>query len=269
MSDVPTDTQTQDVQSTPTVTQPTEPTAIDLNDDALIRVKGSDKPVKFGDHVRGFQSQFTKASQEAARLKKELADREARIQRYEQAQRQAQQNQSQGQQQDVYASLRSLPYLTGQDAVGVVESISGQLQQRDQILLQALKRMQAMEQRLGGLHENHVNQSFDAKINQWLKEGGYPTDPAVTELAKEVYLAYTGDDLDEEFPQIFKNRWDSVTKVFESQRQQKIQANKRQPFIPGKGSTVGPSKPLEIKPDANARDIAEQLWGSWRNEEET
>src|SRR3954469_13675397 len=67
------------------------PEAFELNDDALVRVKGSDQPVKYGEHFRKFQSQFTKASQEAARLRKELdAERQSRQQFEQERQRSAQ-----------------------------------------------------------------------------------------------------------------------------------------------------------------------------------
>jgi hypothetical protein len=238
------------------------PQPIDLDDNALIRVKGSDKPVKFSDHVKGFQSQFTKASQKAAQLERALAEREEKIRQYEAAQQQAQ-RQPQGQAEDVYASLRQLPYLTGEDAVGVVESIGQQLRQRDMVLMGALKQMQEMQKRLGTLHESHSSQSFESKIQGFLQQGGY--DSGYADLAREIYLAYEGDDLDSEFPQIFASRVEQIEKLIEAKRQAKINANRKQPFVPGKGGQTSPSKPLQLKANASAKEITEELWESMQN----
>jgi uncharacterized protein YukE len=249
---------------TPPSGAPAEPSVIDVDDNALIRVKGSEKPVKFGEHVRGFQSQFTKASQQAAQLKKQLEQRDAELQQLKAARQQAPQGQ---QQQDVYGALKALPYLSGQEAADVVAGIAREIQQRDRIMMGIAQKLQSMEKQFGSVYESHTNQSFDAKINGWLNAGGYPAEAA--DLAKEIYLAYEGDNLDEEFPQIFDTRWNQIVKAIESQKAAKVAAAKRQPFIPGKGGQTGPSKPLEIKPNASAKEIAEQLWGGWNNEVET
>jgi len=237
-----------------------DPTPIELSDDALIKVKGSDKPVKFGEHVRGFQSQFTKASQRAAQLERQLQEHQAKVKAYEQ-QLQQRQSQQGGQQEDVFAALRQLPYLSGEDAVEVVQSIGEQIRQRDQVLMGALRKIQQMEQLVGGLTQNYSTTSFDQKINRWLSEGGYP--PEAANLAKEIYLAYEGDDLDDEFPRIFEQRWNEITKIIEARKAAAVQAARRPAFVPGKGGAAGPSKPLEMKPNATAKEIAEQLWGSW------
>lgn len=242
---------------------PAEPSIIDVDDNALIRVKGSEKPVKFGDHVKGFQSQFTKASQEAARLKSALQEREARIQQFERERQQAAQRQNEGQNQgqgnDMLAQLRELPYLSGEQAVGVVQAISQQIQQRDQILLGALKTIQKLQGVVGGLHESHSTSAFDGKINRWLTEGDYP--PEIADWAKEVYLAYEGDDLDSQFPEILRSRWEQLNKVMEGRKAAQVAAARKSPFVPGRGGNANPSKPLEIKGDSSSRDLADQLFG--------
>lgn len=232
-----------------------EPTTFDVSDDTLIRVKGSDKPVKFGEHVRGFQSQFTKASQKAAELQRQLEARDQRIKEIEAAQQQAQRGQAD---QDVFAELRQLPYLSGSDAVEVVQSIGQQIHQRDMVLMAALKKIEGLERVVGGLNQNHSLGAFDNKIKSWLSDWGYP--PEAENLAKEIYLAYEGDDLDQEFPQIFQSRWAEIEKIVEARRQAKINAARKQPFVPGRGGETRPSKPLEMKGDLSPRDVADQLW---------
>ena len=247
-----------------TSTTPAEPTAIDINDDALIRIKGSDKPVKFGEHVRGFQSQFTRASQEAARLKRELEQERQTRQRYEQERQRSQQGNSNGE-PSIEEQLGQLPYLSGTDAARVVKSIQGQIQQRDQVLLGTLKKLQHMEGILNTLNQSHSTSSFDAKISKWLTDGGYPS--GLANWAKEIYLAYEGDDLDTEFPQILKTRYDEIAREFEAQRQAKIRGARPQPFVPGRGGQATPSKPLEVKANTSPRELADLLYNQFAGSE--
>jgi hypothetical protein len=237
---------------------PAEPSVLDVDDNALIRIKGSDKPVKLGEHVRGFQSQWTKAAQEAARLKKEVEQERALRTRYEQERQQAQSRGQSNGNEDVFAQLRQLPYLTGEDAVGVVQSIAQQIQQRDKVMHAALKQMKQLQSVVQNLNQTHTTGAFEAKIDRWLSENQWS--PELKDLAKEVYLAYEGDDLDQEFPQIFRARVDQMRKAFEGERQAKLNAARKMPFVPGRGGDGKPSKPLEIKANANSRDTADELW---------
>jgi hypothetical protein len=142
-----------------------------------------------------------------------------------------------------------------------VQQIAGQIGQRDQILAGALHELKQLKQLVGGLHETHTSSQFEGKIQKFLSEGGYG--PEYGDIAKELYVAYEGADLDQEFPQILRNRIAQLEKAFESKRRMALDSARKVPFVPGKGSTVGPSKPLEIKPNASAKEVAEQLWGSW------
>lgn len=242
-----------------------EPKPFDVSEDTLINIKGQTKPVKFGEHVKGFQSQFTKASQRAAQLEKELANERSQRQRYEQERQAAAQGQQKAGQPDVFDALAQLPYLTGKDAVSMVKEISGAIQQRDQVLIAALRKLQDMEKMLGGLNESHTTERFDQKINKWLVDGGYPIEAG--DLAKEIYLAYDGDDLDAEFPRIFEERWQQINKIIEGQKAQKVAAARRIPFVPGRGGQGNPSKPLEVKANATAREVADQLFGTWSGQD--
>lgn len=246
-----------------------EPQVYDLDDNSVIRIKGSDKTVPFKD-VRGFQSQFTKASQEVARLKQALQNEQITRQRYEQEmqslRQRTQQGQQGGQQPDVYDSLRKLPYLTGEDAVGVVQNISTQIQQRDQVLLATLKELQKVQNIVNGLHQNHTNTTFEGKISGWLKESGYG--PEYANIAKEIYLAYEpGEELDAEFPTIFANRMAEIERLQSAKKQAALNQNRRQPFIPGKGGNGQPSKGLDIKANSSAKEVTDMLWGQWSGQD--
>jgi hypothetical protein len=129
-----------------------------------------------------------------------------------------------------------------------------------------LNQMKQMKGVLDNLHRNHTTSSFDAKIDKWLTENQW--NPELRDLAKEVYLAYEGDDLDQEFPRIFAQRVDQMRKAFESERQSKLNNARKMPFIPGKGGATGPSKPLEIK-GSNPRDVSDQLWDMFHKGSDT
>ena len=80
---------------------------------------------------------------------------------------------------------------------------------------------------------------------------------------KVVYLAHEGDDLDSEFPAIFKDYWEDTNREIEEQRQAKVNGARKQPFIPGKGGNTGPSKPLTLKGNESSKDIADMLWNQF------
>lgn len=241
-------------EGTPSPSQ--DPQPIRLGSDALIQIEGQEKPVKFSDYTRGFQSQFTKASQRAAQLERELqAEREAR-QRFEQAQRGQQPQNSP--EQDLLAKLREKPYLSGEEAAEVVQSIVSQFGQRDKVLVAALQRMQEMNEKLGGLYQNHTQQSFSSKIDKWLTDSGYG--PDAREIAQEIYLAYEGDDLDQEFPRIFTERMKQLEAMFEARKRAAVEKARRMPFVPGRGGQASPSQPLQFKGNESPAQIAEALW---------
>jgi hypothetical protein len=237
---------------------PAEPTVIDLPDEnALIRVPGMDKPVKYGEHVRGFQREHTKAAQRAAQLERELAAERQRREQYERERQSAAQRPSGDAGGDVFAALEQLPYLDGAQAAQLARGIAGEISRRDQVLRAALTKMQQMEQVVNGLHSNHSSVAFDAKINKFLGDLGYG--PELADIAKEVYLAYEGDDLDTEFPDIFRSRVEQMQKWVDAQRQAAVNRN-RQRFVPGRGGQAGPGKPITFKGDESPQSMAEQLW---------
>lgn len=242
-----------------TDSQAAEPTVYDLDENALIRVKGSDKPVKFGEYGRSFQAQFTKASQKAAQLERELAARQAKLDAYERERQEASRQVPNQNQPDVYDQLRQLPYLSGEDAAGVVQSIGEQFKQRDMVLLATLKKLQQMEQIVGGLHQTSTNAAFDSKIGNFLKDGGYGEE--LRDIATELYLAYEpGPELDEAFPRLLDERVKQVEAYAEARRRTALERARRQPFVPGRGGQAGPNKPLQLDPRANAAETAAALW---------
>jgi hypothetical protein len=138
---------------------------------------------------------------------------------------------------------------------------------RDQVSLAIVKRLQQMEKILGGLNESHVGSQFDGKIQRWVSELGLP--PEASDLAKEIYLAYEGDDLDNEFPTILRNRWEQMVRVIQAQQQAKVAANRKQPFLPGRGGQTGPSRALQLDPRLTPAQMADELFHLFSEPDET
>lgn len=249
----------------------TAPTVVDISEDTMVRLPGAKDPVRYGDHYRGFQSEFTKRSQEAANLRKEIAAAKQREADYQRRLQQASQ-QGQGQQtrqsklQELAGQLKSLTYLNGEQAAGVVDhvmqEISGlnqELSRRDMALALMYKEMKRMGSTLNTLHSNHTNAEFDSKISKFVKDAGIP-EKAVG-WAKKLYLAYEGDDLDTEFPKILKQEWEDIGGVFRQTEKERVAAARQTPFVPGRGGQGSPSKPLGQEwAKKSAREISDALW---------
>lgn len=235
------------------------PQVFELPDEnALVRIKGQDKPVKYGEIGRNFQSQWTRSQQELARAREELTREKEARQRFEQERQRQSQS---GNQPDPLAPLREKPYLTGEETAEVVNGIVQQVRQRDTYIAALIQRMQAMEARTGQLYETHTNSAFDTKISKWVSDLGYdPQSEGISDLAKEIYLAYEGNDLDQEFPRILGDRLKQIEAVFEARKRSQLESSRRQPFVPGRGGQAGPSRPLQIRPNASPREVAELLW---------
>lgn len=252
-----------------TSSAPAEPSVIDVDDNALIRVKGSDKPVKFGEHVKGFQAQHTRVAQKAAQLERELQAERTRRADYERRVQQAsggQVNQPNPGNQ-LLDQLKALPYLSGEQAVGVVEGITQQIKQRDMVTLALVQQIKQMKGVLDGLNQSHVMSGFDSKVNRWVKDANIPAE--ATEWVKKLYLAYEGDDLDQEFPAILKGEWENLNRVMNAQRESTARkAREDRMFVPGRGGNAGPNKPIQLKGSESPKDLADKLWEQF-NESDT
>ena len=240
---------------------------LELTEDSMVKLPGAKDPVRYGDHYRGFQSEFTKRAQEAARLKQEnarLTQQHQDLQRRIQSQQQPQQQQP-NKLQELAGSLKSLTYLNGEQAAGVVNQVMEHfaaqdkaLQQRDMALALMYKQMRQMGATLQTLNGQHTSGQFDAKISKFVKDSGLPE--GATNWAKELYLAYEGDDLDQEFPRIMKERWDEITGLHKAAEKQRVDQARQRPFVPGQGGNGVPSKPLGNFTKSSAKEIADALW---------
>lgn len=242
---------------------------IELSEDSMVRLPGAKDPVRYGDHNRGFQSEFTKKAQAAAQAQRQIQQLKAKLTEHERRQRQGQQAQRpdpKAQTRELAESIKSLSYLSGQDAAKVVEHLTERfnsqetaLQQRDIALGLMYKQLKQVSQLVSGLQGRHSATEFEGKIDRFVTSGGLPKE--ATEFAKELYLAYEGDDLDQEFPAILKRRWEQLSGIYKASEKARVDQARRQPFVPGKGGNGTPSKPLNQNfAKASAKEIAEAFW---------
>lgn len=242
-------------------TQPSEgaPSGpIKLSDDAEIIWEGAKEPVKFG-NLRGLQSQFTKVSQARAELERNLKARQDELVKAQNVLRSLIGQQIQTPQQDPYAEIKSRPYVTGEQAAQLLT----QMQQSQAPMVQVLQAMAAKVQQLEGAL-SHVNRDFlgrthEQKIRGFLSKIGLDPEEYFDE-ADIFYRAHEGDDLDEQFPDLFK---DFVKKREDREkrlRQRQIEQARNKPFVPGKGGFGSADKELGLKGNETPQELADKVW---------
>jgi hypothetical protein len=236
-----------------------------------------EQPVKYGELYKRLQADHTRKNQALARERENL-QREIQVERERiTAERQRAESiaaellRRQGGQggavNDPFLNeLSSAQYIDGKMAAKLVDVIRNQgfapvvqaFKERDQIIQGMYNELLTLRKAVQEVAGRFGNQDFDSKINNWLKDGGYP--PEAADLAKEIYLAYEGNDLDEEFPQIFAARWRQIQDAITRTQREKVDAARRAPRLPGRGGTGSPSKPIGLKGHEKARDVADSLW---------
>lgn len=249
------------------------PQPVELKDDAVVSIPGVNKPVKWGEWYRDYQGRFTKATQSAAELarkQQELEQRasqaEQRAREYENALRQrAREAQQTGSRNDLINSIKSLQYLSGEDAAAVVQNlleqingVGGQFQQRDVALVALYNKLLEQQKYIDEIRGRSAEQSFDQLVSSTLKELGIPDE--ASDWAKEIYLAYEGDDLRSEFPRILGERWEQIQRFVRANDRKAADASRNRPFVPGKGGNGVPGAPLNLRQGASPAEMAEALF---------
>jgi len=237
------------------------PSPISLTDDSLVTYEGAKEPVPFKT-LRGLQSQFTKVSQDRSKLEgtvkqyqSQLQERDSLINRLREAVG-ARGGQTEP---DLLAQIRELPYLTGQDAVGVVGQLVSAIQTRDMALKLMAARMGEIGQQVSQLHTTHLSSTHDAKIRSFAGQiDGFP-EKLVPRL-KELYNAYEGDDLDEVFvEEIAKPWWNELQAEVRGLDKARVAAVRQKPFVPGRGATPRVVKPADYKGES-VDEQADKIW---------
>lgn len=262
------------------VTDPATGQTIDISDDTLIKgVPGFNEPVRYGDLYKRLQSDYTKKTQAAEKLRQEAAAERAKYQSEYQSERkrledlaktliQRRDGQVNSTEQDpLFKELASAQYIDGpmmgkfisaMQEKGFVPIVKA-FQERDQIIQGLFQQVLDMRKQVNELVTVRTGQDTEGKINRWLTEGGYPQE--AKNLAKEIYTAYEGDDLDNEFPQIFEQRWNEIQSIIRAQDRKRVEDAKRASTrLPGRGGSGAPGKPIGLKGHEKARDVASALW---------
>lgn len=233
---------------------------VSVADDTLIthpKLNGG-KPIKYSEAFKGFQSEFTKASQKAAALERTLAERNARLAALERDANAARATGSNAT-SEALRQLSEAPYVTGAQLANILVGTANALKQRDEQVGKLLQVVGALRGHVESLVGASTSSAFDGRIAGWLKDAGIPADAA--EWAKEVYLAYEPSaELDSEFPGILNTRWKQLNGLFETGRKAQLANARRTPWVPGKGGNTGPSAPQKMSGKESPKDVANQVW---------
>ena len=238
----------------------------DWDENRQFRVNG--KVVKAGDYVKGFQSQFTKASQELAKLKKERAAELAELQRFRQAANPQAQDPNAGG-GAMLQEIENAAFIDGKTMGGVIRDLQGGIRERDMVMMAMGQKLQQMERILGELHGTSLNQNHETKLRGWLKNLGLDQDQDAFELADLIYRGYEGDSLDEEFPQIFEQRWKQMQNAVQRRLAAERARARNLPFTPGKGGNAGPGKPQGLRGNESPKELADFFFSRFGGQSDT
>jgi hypothetical protein len=268
--------------------------AIALTPESLIRVPGQDQPVKYSDFIGGYvpKADFTRAQQRVAAerdaLQRQMQEQEQRFATAARALLARLQGGGTaagapgapggagGNALDaMLAGLESQPYVDGATAANLLRNLVQQnvlplataLKQRDQALKLLFERLQAIDGTVGQLRNQTTNEEFQAKLAKARSDLRLPDDPVVNELLQDVYLSHEGEDLDQEFPNMVKARFEGLRKLIRDlDKREAEEARAARIGIPGKGGQAVPGRPLR-RGFLSAAEIADQMWpGGGANE---
>jgi hypothetical protein len=185
---------------------------------------------------------------------------------------QQQQGHGQQQQTDRFGNVREMPYVDGQTLVQTLEQMRQDLaqagvqpQQLQQVTsaMNLLMRQNAdLKKQVEGITTDRRMGDFESTIEKTRQQFKLPEHSG--EWLKDIYLSYEpGPDLDREFPNIVRERLESLRKTVRDLDRQEASAARAARF-PGRGGAVSPSGPLqeEFKP---AREVAKELWASFQS----
>jgi len=252
--------------------------AIDLSDDHLVRYGNQKEPVKFGELFKQRQSNFTRNEQRLARERENWQrERDAWNQTKQSEEMQlkqlasellSRQNQGrQGNKDDLLSKLESMQWIDGKTAANMFREIQEKgfgnvaqaIGQRDKLIEALYSKVVNLSKNYETLNSVHTQRGFESKISKFVSDTGLPA--KATNFAKALYLAYEGDDLDEEFPEILTNAWNEQLSLIREMDKERVDQARRSPFkLPGKGGNGVAGKPVSLKGDESAKETTDFLW---------
>lgn len=272
-------------QQTGSNTETTDSTGVnpvDLTDDTPVRWVGEKEPIRYGDLAKRLQAAETRKNQAFSKQQREFARQQEEWKRQVAEERQRletlassilTQRANTGQPQDEFIStLQAQPYIDGKTAAKIVQElkekgiggVTQQIAERDRVIQYLANQLQTIQRDVQGLRGTYASQAFDGKIRNWVKQLDLPEE--AVEFAKELYSAYEGEDLDDEFPGILERRWGQLQGMFTQQQRAKVEASRKRPFtLPGRGGNGVPSQNIGLTGRESPRDAADKLWALIQN----
>lgn len=249
----------------------------DISDDTMVRVPGQTEPVRYGDLYKRLQADHTKKTQEASAARarydeehKTWAQQKSQEETYlKSLAAQLLQRQNGPAVDDPFSKLADAPYVDGKTAAALfkhiqengIGTIAKAIQERDKVIEALYGQVMNLGKQFQGIGAANAQTNFEGKINKFVSESGLPAE--AKDFAKELYLAYEGDDLDQEFPQILQNRWNQISKAISAQKAASVASARQGKFgLPGRGGNGAPSKGIGLSGKENAKQTADYLWES-------
>jgi len=220
------------------------------------------KTQALADERKQWDSQRTQQQQQLQQYAQQLQQQQYAAQAAQQYAPQQQQQQG----DTMLDQLRQMPYLDGNTAAQLMERIVSEginplqqaLQQRDKALAQVYKDYKTLRETVGHTQGKQAEKDLDARFVQLRQDTGLPDEEVVNELLRDVYYSHEGDDLNEKYPEMARNRIDGLRKVFrEMDRKEALKA--KTSTFPSKGgqSSLTNGKTGGYKSPA---DRADELW---------
>jgi tetratricopeptide (TPR) repeat protein len=261
----------------PAAATPAPSGPIRLSDDAEVLIPGSEKPVKYGEWYRGLQQKITSQGQERGKLAKQLEERNAAFQRHEEELQRLRTALGAPQQPKAPPSqadrLQDMAYLDGKTGHEVVKALEGRLGQFEQAIAQRDQALRLLATKLaeqmnvtGQMTAAQKQAATRSRIKEVMKSLEVPDE--AEEFALDLYHSYEGEELEEKYPELLKNRWETMQKLIRAMDKERVRTARRAPFVPGKGGEAHPSSKLDLS-RASAKEMSESLWDMVGGPQET
>lgn len=248
-------------------------------------VPGEKAPIKAKDLYNRLRAGVTKTEQQ---FKKEREAFEAERQKYQAETRAERQrleqiaatlmSQQQGREapDEFLAELSGKQYLDGMTGAKLVQYLRKQTAtERAQLVEHINKQNQVIVAIVGKLKElgGHVTEFHSTaeqtrqqkQIDAALKAAGLDDD--ARDLASELLAAYEGDDLEVEFPNLLKGRWNQIEAAIRNRDKAKVARLKQPSAFAARGGDGAAARGAKFTGKESAREMADKLWSEMEGTE--
>lgn len=239
-------------------------TVYDLSDDAMVRVPGSDRPIKFSEYKAGYvpRADFDRTSSEYGAYKQKvqqtLLQYVAGLQRGGQA-GQAQAGAAKDEMEELLAKVEGAQYVDGPGLATVIRQVLSRMRSADtqKALGMLYQHNQQLGKRLQAIEGQRSQESLNATVRSWLKDNDY--DPEYYEdLALDLIAGYEGKPVDI-LNKVVKARIEKIEKGKEA-RTIKAKQLPFEPRLPGRGGDNRFATKAKDLSQASPAQIADAFW---------